>query len=331
MASAGLLGIRPDAFAGLLGVAPEHLNDDRYRTPAATNVRIWDLMTARASWTEVAAMMARQSALGRLGAWDYLITSAPTPLQGLRDATDLLPAVADARTEALVITDNGPQIVVSHVNTAELAYDTASAIRAYSLGLLRQRLTEATFRQIVPVRVALTARAPREHRSLVDLYGTAAIDFESPVSSITFRAADLRTPLAHAQPGLSEVVRRQTEMGLTAAVPLRNWLDSFRGTLREVCAERTPSLSAVAGRLSVSPRTLQRRLDEHGTSWTAELELLRRTRTLELLRTTGLTLESIAKEGGYTDARTLRRAIHRWTGHTATALRGMRPPGAEQD
>ncbi|MFE2163700.1 hypothetical protein ACFXB3_01240 [Streptomyces sp. NPDC059447] len=30
---------------------------------------------------------AEQSGLGALGVWDYLITSTPTPLEGIRDAS----------------------------------------------------------------------------------------------------------------------------------------------------------------------------------------------------------------------------------------------------
>ncbi|MEU1122870.1 AraC family transcriptional regulator ligand-binding domain-containing protein [Streptomyces sp. NPDC005899] len=105
--AAARFGVGSDRFAGLVGMAPEHLANDRYRTPASTNIRIWELMIAQAPWHEVSLHMAYQSTLGALGLWDYLITQAPTPLEGLRDAARFVATVADAGTEGLGIEEEG--------------------------------------------------------------------------------------------------------------------------------------------------------------------------------------------------------------------------------
>ncbi|MFC8509885.1 helix-turn-helix domain-containing protein [Streptomyces sp. NPDC057411] len=325
--SAGLLGISPASYASLTGMEPEHLHDDRYRTPATTNVRLWELMASRVHWTECAQLMAEQTTLGLLGVWDYLLTSAATPLDGLRDAAAYFAAVADIRTETLLIAEDEQHITVSHVNAADLTYDVASAIRAYVLGLIRQRLGTALRRPLVPVRVELAAQAPRHHGALLDLYGTRDIAFECPVSSITFLAADLRQATPYAQPGLSTVLRRHAEQTLAESIPLHGWLDLFRIALKETSRHDGAGLRATAARMAVSPRTLQRRLDEHGTTWTSEVDALRRADVTRLLRTTDLPLDSIAERSGYADARAVRRAVLRWTGHTPAALRlqGHRP------
>ncbi|MGP3690116.1 helix-turn-helix domain-containing protein [Streptomyces sp. IBSNAI002] len=78
---------------------------------------------------------------------------------------------------------------------------------------------------------------------------------------------------------------------------------------------------AVARRMAVSTRTLQRRLDEHGTTWNEEAEGLRRARITRLLHDTDLGIDAIAARSGYADARALRRAVQRWYGTTPGALR----------
>lgn len=320
-AAATRLGVSPAKYADLLGMAPEHLADDRYRTPASTNVRIWELMTLQAPWHEVSLHMADQSTLGTLGVWDYLATQAPTPLEGFRDAARFLATAADAGTETLHIEENDQYITISHVNAADLTDDVASAIRAYALGLFRQRISESTRRVITPTKVALAARAPRTHQTLVQLYGTRAIDFASPVNSITFRATDLTTPQPHT-PGLSALLRRHAGQLLADAVPLRDWLDIFRVTLRATPDAEIPTLRAVAQRMSLSTRTLQRRLEEHQTTWSEELQAVRRDHTLRLLASTDMTLDAIARNSGYADVGGLRRAVQRWTGQPVAALRG---------
>ncbi|MFI1646737.1 helix-turn-helix domain-containing protein [Streptomyces avidinii] len=64
----------------------------------------------------------------------------------------------------------------------------------------------------------------------------------------------------------------------------------------------------------MSPRTLQRRLGEHGTTWREEVEAVRQEHTLELLRATDLPLRSVAARVGFSDVRALRRAVRRWEG-----------------
>ncbi|MFF3316208.1 AraC family transcriptional regulator ligand-binding domain-containing protein [Streptomyces sp. NPDC003035] len=326
--NATLLGVPPSAFVQLLGMSPEYLNDDRYRTPAATNVRVWQLMTTKAPWTDVAAFMTHRSPLGHLGVWDYLLTSAPSPLEGLRDAVDYLATVADTGTETLLVSDRGAEITISHVNAADLADDVASAIRCYALSLLQKRFSEASRRPLVPVRVALAARAPRHHAVLTNLYGTQNVEFEHAVSSVTFRSTDLREPTPYAPPGLSALLRSHAAQSLAQAVPLRGWLDLFRTALKGAVEEDTHdlTLTAHARHMAISSRTLQRRLEEHGTTWRAELESARIAHVEHLLHTTPRTLDSIAARSGYADARSLRRAVRRATGQTPSSQRWRQPP-----
>ncbi|MFE2283911.1 AraC family transcriptional regulator ligand-binding domain-containing protein [Streptomyces sp. NPDC059443] len=315
------LGVPPDGYAHMLGLKPEHLNDDLCRTPAATSIRIAELSTVHAPWTEVSLLLAEQSTLGALGVWDYLITSAPTPLEGIRDASAYIGSVADAGTETVHVAEDGEQVTISHLNGSDLTHEAACAILAYALALYQRRLGEAARRRLVPIRVTLAAKAPRRHEALTELYGTRAIEFEAPVSSITFLAGDLKAPTPHAQPGLSTVLRRHAEQNLADAIPLHSWLDLFRTALASLHHEATPTLPDVARRMAISTRTLQRRLDEHATTWTTEVETLRRTHITRLLHDTDLSIDAIAARSGYADARALRRAVQRWYGTTPAALR----------
>ncbi|MEV7415389.1 helix-turn-helix domain-containing protein [Streptomyces sp. NPDC089919] len=332
--AARVLGVPAAGYAHLLGTAPEHLDDDLCRVPTLTSIRLAELMTLHTPWPEVALAMTRQSGTGSLGVWDYLITSAPTPLAGIQDAAAHLGAALDVGTDSLLVTEDNGQVVLSHLNAADMSHEGACAVRACALGLYRHRLGTAARRGLVPLRVTLATPAPRRHDALVELYGTRAIDFDAPVSSLTFLAADLTAPTPHAQPGLSAVLRRHAERTLATATVLRDWLDLFRTALAAVHDTGALTLPAVARRMNLSARTLQRRLEEHGTTWSAEVEELRRTRITHLLHHTDLSVEAIAARSGYADARALRRAVHRWYGTTPAALRttgatpaALRSPG----
>lgn len=318
---ARLVGIGPHGYAHLPGMAPQHLNDDLCRTPSATAIRIAELTTVHAPWTDMSVLLAQESGIGTLGVWDYLITSAPTPLEGIRDAAAYFATVADPMTDGMQITEDGGRVTISHVNRADIAHEAACGIRGYALGLYRRRLGEAAGRRLVPLHVSLATPAPPRHESLTELYGTRKIEFEAPTSSITFRACDLSAPTPHAQPGLPAVLRRHAEQCLASAIPLHDWLDLFRTALASAHDAGAPTLSSVAQRMTISARTLQRRLEEHGTTWSEEVETVRRDHITRLLHDTALSVDSIAARSGYADARALRRAVKRWYGTTPAALR----------
>ncbi len=81
------------------------------------------------------------------------------------------------------------------------------------------------------------------------------------------------------------------------------------------------SLATIAASLHTSERTLRRRLDELGLSYMGLLEEERRARALTLLTQSSRNVQQIAAECGYSNARTLQRAVQRWTGHSPTCLR----------
>lgn len=82
-----------------------------------------------------------------------------------------------------------------------------------------------------------------------------------------------------------------------------------------------PSVRTVAASLNFSERTLRRRLLESDLSYTRLLDNERMRRAISLLTERRLSLPNVAEEAGFTDARSLRRAIKRWTGRTPTQIR----------
>ncbi|MET9930108.1 MULTISPECIES: hypothetical protein [unclassified Streptomyces] len=78
-------GVSADRYVNLLGPAARHPDDDLCRVPAATADRVAEETTARTHWTEPSVPLARRSELGSFGVRDCPITSAATPLEGIRE------------------------------------------------------------------------------------------------------------------------------------------------------------------------------------------------------------------------------------------------------
>ncbi|MBP2335640.1 AraC-like DNA-binding protein [Saccharothrix coeruleofusca] len=82
-----------------------------------------------------------------------------------------------------------------------------------------------------------------------------------------------------------------------------------------------PTMTDTARRLRLTERTLRRKLTEAGERYSTIRDRVRERRATLLLRETALTVEAIAHETGFSDARELRRAYLRWTGQPPSAVR----------
>jgi AraC-like DNA-binding protein len=154
--------------------------------------------------------------------------------------------------------------------------------------------------------VTLPSAAPRSPRPFIEAFGTRQVEFGAPASSVTFGPADLAAPMTGADPLLAGILRDYTA---PVTPPTITFLEAFDLALADTIRGGRPTLQEVADRLAMSSRTLQRRLGEHGTCWRAELEAARRGIAYDRC---GVKMASLARQLGYADSRSLRRALRRW-------------------
>jgi AraC-like DNA-binding protein len=89
-----------------------------------------------------------------------------------------------------------------------------------------------------------------------------------------------------------------------------------RHEIGTLLAQGEPRAAAVASRLAMSSRTLNRRLADAGTSFGALLTDVRRERAVLLLQDRALTCSEVAFLLGYAEPATFFRAFRRWLGQT---------------
>ena len=101
--------------------------------------------------------------------------------------------------------------------------------------------------------------------------------------------------------------------------------ESFANRVSNILLELLPSgqstISAVAGKLMVSKRTLQRRLSEESTSFQTELNKVREKLARHYLTTSELSGSQISFLLGFDEPNSFFRAFQAWTGKTPNQLR----------
>ncbi|WP_067721193.1 AraC family transcriptional regulator [Nocardia yamanashiensis] len=309
------VGVSPVDLAGIPGLYPAALGDDLLRVPTESVWRMWELIDAIAGPGSGLCATA-QADRGGLRVWDYLFSSGGTLAEGVRTAAEFRAVVTDPAAGWEVIEDG--RLLTIRATRFE-PEKVLAPIEEYAMSSLLRRMREATRRNLVPVRVAFGNNAGNRHRCLVDEFGTGQIDFGAPRSELTF--LDAGALPTGTDPKLGEILKNYTKLVLAQSGPVPSWHETFRAAIAQALYEDNLTLTAVADRLAINTRTLQRRLAERNSNWRAEVEAVRHEQAKQLLRDTDLPVQSVAARLGYSDARVLRRAFGRWTGQTPDAFR----------
>ncbi|MBP2707780.1 helix-turn-helix domain-containing protein [Microbispora sp. RL4-1S] len=314
-------GLDRSCLVGVPGLAVLH--EDGIRIPTATILRVWELVAGPVWKAGGSDRIMELWQPGTLGVWDYLFSASSTLDDAFRVAGRRFTAIADPADRLLVTRHDGGLTV--GWQGPYLDYPEYPLIAEFVPYMLLMVASSGAGRRLTPTQVGLPHRPSISPERLAELYDTRRIDFEADYPSITFAEADVDAPLPRADPLLAAILDDHAHLSTAAARPVGRWLDRFHAILQSAIADGAPGLDQVARRLAMSPRTLQRRLREEGSSWREELEKLRQRRVDRLLRETSLSVDSIAARVGFTDSRALRRAINRWYGHGPAAVRASGP------
>lgn len=178
-------------------------------------------------------------------------------------------------------------------------------------------------RQIVgpdcrPLSVELALPPPACKADYEHAFGRLPL-FGRPTDRLVFAAA--AQPLPCAEPS----VARAMQEGLQAARSAQPLLEISAAVAQIIRRHQgtPPPLAEVARALNMSERSLRRRLCEEGLSFRNLIADDRRIRTLNLVTQSDASMTQVATRSGYTSARSLRRAVNRWTGDGPAHLRKM--------
>lgn len=130
------------------------------------------------------------------------------------------------------------------------------------------------------------------------------------------------------EPPLSTRGGRESKSGRASLLP-RGGRRSFARHAEQALDPLLPAgdvhLDALAARMGLSRRTLQRRLAAEGLTFEGLVERVRRRRATRCLRRTAMPVKELAYRLGFADPSTFSRAFKRWTGASPSDWRnGLR-------
>jgi AraC-like DNA-binding protein len=163
---------------------------------------------------------------------------------------------------------------------------------------------------LTPMRLDLARKASQ--RALYEAHYGCRVHFEAERNALVFRSRDLERPFVTHNSDLLAMLGPQLDAELRER--RETLTERVKTAVKRVLAGRRPSLRDVARHLSMSVRTLQRRLNEDGVTFQEIVETARREMARHYLRQTSLELVETAYLLGYEDSNSFFRAFHHWEG-----------------
>jgi AraC-like DNA-binding protein len=306
-------GVGPAELRVLTGLDPAELTDFSRRLPADRLFAIWEAVVRRLDDPGFPVRAARGAALDARSAVYYLATASAT----VRDGVIASVANVSAWTTAYTVTAvhrpgdllGGLCLVLDGLDPGRLG---ARCEAEFQLADFLASLRGGIGDHITPPRVAFAHPAPRDTGTHSDYFGPG-LAFDAPHTEIVYPAEVLDVPVSTARPGLAGVLAghlatlRAPSVPATYALRVREWL------LERLVAGEPGTAAAAARALTVSERTLHRRLADEATTFRAVREATRRQFAVDLVRRSPRTLKEIASLVGFADSRSFHRAYLRWT------------------
>jgi AraC-like DNA-binding protein len=309
------VGIRRDILLEAAGVSERDLLDPDARLPVSAAVALWQTL---ATYTADPTLGVRAGAalhVRQVGLVGYLAWFSGTLGAALRRIERYGPLLTQEM--AFTLQDDRRALTLT---IRRLAGSDLWVSQDFTLAAALQFSRELTSVEIVPIEVSFTYPTPTStvaHRQ----HFRCPLRFDAPVARMVLRASESALPIVRADETLAGYLTRYAEQVLASLVHGGTTRHAVRAAVWSLLGDGRPSLRQVAAVLAVPPRTMQRRLAAEDTSLHNEIEEIRKTMALAILRDRSVSIAEVSALLGYAEPSAFFRSFKRWMGTTPDQFR----------
>lgn len=273
------------------------------------------------AFCEAAAAQSKDAALGlkagqaissgHQGPAGFIFSASKTVGEALGRYVRLMAAWQDAAHTGVVAFGKGTQAYIYRITDARIQDRRQDA--ELTLSIIHRELKTVLGRDWRPLAVHFEHARPADIRPHRQIFGTT-LSFGEPVNRLVIAASDLKTRLSPHDHSLWPFIERH----LTDLSQDRRASLSIRAQVDNAIVNRlglgNVGLKSISADLGLSVRSLQRRLEEEGTTFAILLRAVRQQVAESSLRQPHARVIDVAQALGYADTAVLSRAFKHWTG-----------------
>lgn len=300
------------------GMDPAELEDANARYPVGAMMRMWREVPSVTGDEAFGLSVVQHWHPTTLHALGYAWLASDTLLHALERAARYMRLVSNVAEAALQKTDDEYRLImhrsVMDTRTVPVAVDAWNALLVH---MCRMSYGES----FAPRRVRLGRRAPADAAPYARFF-RAPVEFDAPITTIHFDRSSLekRLPTRNAELAranervISEYLNRFDRSSVTLQVEAK---------LVESLPSGSASQESIADALHLSPRSLQRKLRDEGTTYKNLLDETRRDLAARYISEKQISVNEVAYMLGFSEPANFSRAFKRWTGASPSAYREL--------
>jgi AraC-like DNA-binding protein len=247
-----------------------------------------------------------------VGPLAYVVLNSPTLAVAIENAERYLHIHNEAANMSFSI--EGEQAYLRFA-LADLAIESTRQHHEYSMAVALNTLRNMAGSNWAPREVQFAHQAPPRTSEHLRVFG-APVLFNCATNALVIDRDFVERQVPAADQKLYRILKQHVERILNEMPRESDLLTAVRKAIAESMRDGEPKLARVIKKISMSQRTLQRQLKEHGVIFKTLMDDTRRRFALNYLRDRKHTLTEIAFLLGYSEVSAFNRAFKRWTGST---------------
>ncbi|HBX55998.1 AraC family transcriptional regulator [Pseudomonas sp. UBA2684] len=290
-----------------LGLDYAALEDPDARFPQDGMTRLWRRAVELSGNPAIGLNMAKVVRPASFHVVGYALMSSRTLKEGFARLVRYQRIIGEGADLSFRATPKGYELILAiHGDRLPPARQSIEASLAYALAFCRWM----TGKPIRPQQILFQGDPPADLEPFNQVF-QAPLKFNAAHYALLFERADMEMPLPTANESLAQLHDRFAGEYLARFSESRV-THRARQVLCRLLPQGEPKREAVAQALHLSQRTLQRRLQEEGTSFQHLLDDTRRELAEQYLAQPNLTLLEVAYLLGFADPSNFFRAFRRW-------------------
>jgi len=297
---------------------PENCGDDpEKRLPMSTLIALLELAALRTKNPDFALIIGQQTQPQNHGVLGMLGLCATNMLEGFKLWIPFRYALMHSGNSKMIETKDTIRIIWEPLclRYIEQRY-MVDLIFSNWIGLGEQIYTHKP----EPIEVYVTYPEPADIRLLKQRFG-AVIHFSQPHNEIVFPRSSFEKPNPQHNPDMLRLMKEYAQKAHESQELTLTCSQQVTLALVDLLPKRRGTITYVAESLSMTERTLQRRLTEEKNAFNDLLRKLRYTQAVQRLTATQQSVTDIALSLGYNDTGSFTKAFRQWTDVSPTEYR----------
>ena len=296
------------------GITPETLERPDAYADMEQSIKAWEAAIRSTNDPSLGLHIGEVTSPGLAGMLGFLMETSPDLLTAFTNSTQFNGFISNMTVFSLEIRGDEffyyiEPLEVWHNASPESARQVVDHACAAFVHLTKLLSGKTKY----PLRVSMRFARPADTREYVRVLKTEPA-FNQPRNYLVYRLRDMHLPVIGHNPQLNLMFRELLEKEIAKTHQRETFTNEVRRVILQNFSSTVPQLTDVVDYLHVTPRTLQRKLQEEGTSFQSIAESVKSELAIGLLQKRSLTVNEVAYRLGYAEPSVFRRAFKKWTG-----------------